>query len=199
MTQEEKIREIFKDSGGIVRAGSLRQLGVHSIYLTRMCKAGKVSRIRRGIYEWVEDGAKTDIEIISQVLPEAILCLHSALAYYGYIDRTPAIWHVAMDKNRSRWRAKINYPPVKAHYVATHIYDLGRSRCEIDGTQIWIYDRERTLCDTLKHANRLDPEIVRQAIRSYINDGEHNVSLLKEYARRLRVQHAVQSLIGVWL
>jgi hypothetical protein len=45
----------------------------------------------------------------------------------------------------------------------------------------------------------MDPELVNQAIRSYVVDPAKNVGRLVDYARVFRIQRKVESSVGVWL
>ncbi len=72
---------------------------VHTSYIADLPSAGHNSRIGRGVYEWLDDGPKDDLEIIGRLIPESILCMESALHYHGYTDRTPGVWHIAVSKN----------------------------------------------------------------------------------------------------
>lgn len=197
MSIEDTIHGIFVQNGGIVRASELRVKGIHSIYITRLLERGKIARIRRGVYEWIADGGKSDAEILAVVLPEGVVCLHSALNYYGYIDRTPPRWHIALDKNRSRWRSRLMYPALRVHYVPSHLFPIGRTRATFEGEELWIYDRERTICDVLRYA--VDPEIMVQSIRAYVQDPKRRPDRLTEYAAPLRVKRMVEERVAIWL
>ena len=62
-----------------------------------------------------------------------------------------------------------------------------------------VRDRERLICDCLKYEGKLEHEIFKEALQSYIKDEEKDISMLMEYARARKVVSKVQSLIGVWL
>ena len=123
----------------------------------------------------------------------------TALFYYGYSDRNPAEWNIAIDKNTSRQRTRIDYPSVKAYRIEPTILSIGATRGEINFTDVRIYDRDRTICDVLRNMNKMDKELFNKAIQGYVNDPQNNVPNLIEYAKALRVWNKVKNLIGVWL
>lgn len=129
-----------------------------------------------------------------QLQAENILYRH-----YGYSDRIPADWHLAVSKDSGKSRFKIDYPFVKPYYVEPSLLDLGLTAGEIDEHEVWIYDKDRIICDCLRYRNKMDKEIFNKAIQSYIADPGKNVPKLLEYAEVLRVKKAVKDLIGVWL
>ena len=69
----------------------------------------------------------------------------------------------------------------------------------MNGTMIRIYDKERTICDTLRYANKLDREVFNIAIQRFVKDKEKRILTLMEYAKILRVTKKVKNYLGVWL
>ncbi|MEA4882967.1 MAG: hypothetical protein VB144_04750 [Clostridia bacterium] len=143
--------------------------------------------------------AKDDLEIIRRLIPESILCMESALHYHGYIDRTPDVWHIAVSKNMNKKKVRLEYPPIKVHFVAPHLLDVGVCEGMVSGASVRVYDRERAVCDAIRHSSKMDAEVVNQTIRSYVADPAKNVGRLMDYARVFRIQRKVESFVGVWL
>ncbi len=110
-------------------------------------------------------------------------------------DRNPAEWNIAIDKNTSRQRTRIDYPSVKAYRIEPTILSIGATRGEINFTDVRIYDRDRTICDVLRNMNKMDKELFNKAIQGYVNDPQKNVPNLIEYAKALRVWNKVKNLI----
>lgn len=125
--------------------------------------------------------------------------METALFYYGYSDRNPAEWNIAIDKNASRQRTKIDYPFIKAYRTESALLPIGEIVGEIDSIEVRIYDRDRTICDVLRNMNRMDKEIFNKAVQNYVKDPKKNIPNLMMYAKELRVQKRVKDLIGVWL
>lgn len=137
--------------------------------------------------------------MINRLFPDAVLCMETALFFYGYSQRTPAQWNIAIDKNSSRQRLKIDYPAIRAYRVEPNLLLLGDVKGNVDFEDVRIYDRDRTICDVLRNRNRMDREIFNLAIQSYVKDQKKDIPNLIEYARVLRVQRKMKDLIGVWL
>ena len=178
------------------------QLNAEKLYyrdIQRMLDEGMIEKIKRGYYHWIEDYDNSEIVIINSLFPDAVLCMETALFYYKYSDRTPAEWNIAIDKNTSRKRIKIDYPFVKAYRVEPELVTLGETEGEIDFHKVRIYDRDRTTCDVLRNMNKMDKEIFNKAIQGYVKDPKKNIPNLMEYAKVLRVQKKVKEWIGVWL
>jgi len=125
--------------------------------------------------------------------------MDTALFYYGYSDRTPLEWHLAVSRGVSKSRFKLSYPFVKPYYVDEKYLKIGVANETIDYIRMNIYDRERVICDCLKHINKMDREMFSKTIQAYVNDPKKNVKNLDDYSRQLRVYNKAQNMIGVWL
>ena len=49
--------------------------------------------------------------------------MDTALRYYGYSDRTPGNWHLAVSKDSGKSRFRIDYPFVKPYYIEPAVLD----------------------------------------------------------------------------
>jgi predicted transcriptional regulator of viral defense system len=199
MGRYDDVKRIFESHGGIARTEDMLRERVHTSYIANLLSAGHISRIKRGVYEWLDDGPKDDLEIIGRLIPESILCMESALHYYGYTDRTPGVWHIAVSKNINKKKVRLAYPPIKVHFVAPHLLGVGVCEGIVNEVGVRVYDRERAVCDAIRHAGKMDPEVVNQAIRSYVADPAKNIGRFMEYSGLFRIQRKAESLVGVWL
>lgn len=162
-------------------------------------ESGKIERVRQGYYQYVGEDSFSDIPVIASLFPDAVICMESALDYYGYTDRTPAAWHLAVKSTSARNRFRIDYPCVRPHFVQEKRYPLGITTAVIDGTEVKMYDRERTMVDLLFHRNKVDSEVFNTAVQRYIRDPEKNEAQLMRYAKVFHVERKVKEVLGVWL
>lgn len=119
--------------------------------------------------------------------------------YYGYTDRVSGIWHVAVDSKSARNKYKVDFPEIKPHFIVPDRLGIGISEGEIDGIKVKIYDRERVICDCLRHVNTMDGESFNIVVQRYVQDRNKNAARLMEYAARLGVEKKARGIIGVWL
>ena len=106
---------------------------------------------------------------------------------------------IAVDKNISKQQLEISYPLIKPFYIDPKYLEIGIDTFEVNKVKIRIYDKERTICDVLRYANKLDNEVFNNAIQRYVKDNNRNIKRLMEYAKILRVSSKVKIYIGVWL
>ena len=199
MNDINTVKEIFLQHGGIMRRKELTLEKIYYGQISSLIQEGVIEKIRPGYYQWIDSNNLSEVLTITRLFPDGILCMDTALRHYGYSDRTPAQWHIAVSKYSNRTRFKIDYPFIKPYYVAPEILEIGLCEQEIDGNKVKMYDKERVICDCLRHRNKMDKEIFNKAIQSYVGDTSKSIPKLMEYSVPLRCQKLVKDLIGVWL
>ena len=192
-------KSIFDKYGGMMRTTQLAEEKIFYPQREKLIADGYVEKIRRGYYQWINPDDFSEVGTVIRLFPDAILCMDTALRYYGYSDRTPGDWHLAVSKDSGKSRFKIDYPFVKPYYVEPAVLELGLTTGTMDGHAIRIYDKDRLICDCLRYRNKMDKEIFNKAIQKYIADLEKSIPKLMEYAGPLRVKKLAKGLIGVWL
>jgi len=192
-------KSIFDKYGGMMRTTQLAEEKIFYPQREKLIADGYVEKIRRGYYQWINPDDFSEVGTVIRLFPDAILCMDTALRYYGYSDRTPGDWHLAVSKDSGKSRFKIDYPFVKPYYVEPAVLELGLTTGTMDGHVIRIYDKDRLICDCLRYRNKMDKEIFNKAIQKYIADPEKSIPKLMEYAGPLRVKKLAKDLIGVWL
>ena len=192
------IAEAMEKHNGIVKKEELTKLGIDYRRIDALVKEGKLSRVRNGYYTDRVDGF-SEVELVAALFPDAMLCMESALYAYGYLKEKPYGWTLAVDKNTSKSRFKMDYPRIIPFYTEPEALVLGASTIELQGYSFGIYDKERLICDCLKYESKMNHDDFKTAIQAYIADPDKDISVLMDYARERKVLKKVQSLIGVWL
>ena len=199
MSSLEQYKNIFDRYGGMMRTKELEAEKLPYRKVQQLIADGHVEKVRYGYYQWIDPEDFSEVGTVIRLFPDAILCMDTALRYYGYSDRTPGFWHLAVSKDSGKSRFQIDYPFVKPYYVEPAVLKLGLTKGEMDGHTVRIYDKDRLICDCLRYRNKMDREIFNKAIQSYISDPEKSIPRLLEYAESLRVKKIAKDLIGVWL
>lgn len=205
MTREEKteyllseIKKKMDENGGIVKTNQITSLGVDYRRILAWVKDGTLERVKSGYYSF---GFKerSEEDLILGLFSDGVLCLESALYYYHYIDQKPYAWHLAVDKNTSKSRFKMEYPVIMPYYTEPEVLKIGVTTISFAGSSMKIYTKERMMCDCLKYEEKLDRDIFKRALLAYIADGTKDIAQLLKIARERRVLQKVHNTIGVWL
>ena len=193
-----ELKELFKEHDSVMKTSELYDAGIAKYEIKKLIDSNMLERIAQGYYK-LYDEEISDIRLISLLIPDGVLCFDTALFYYGYSDRTPMEWHIAVNKDISKARVKLDYPYIKPYFIEKSMLEIGVDEVIIDEVKVKMYSRDRLICDCLRYENQMDVEIFNKAIRSYINDSKKNISKLMEFAAVRGVKKKVYDKIGTWL
>lgn len=198
MSKKEIVKMAIEASGGIIKTADLINAGISKLDISDMLRNSYIEKIKHGYYKLKNENVSEE-QILSTLLPDGIVCIHSALFYYGYSDFTPREWNIAIPRTFSRSRLKIDDLPIKAFYVKDELFEFGKSTGDFNGFTLNVYDRERTICDCFKYKAQLDSEIFSKAVNAYIADDKKNLLKLSEYSKKLRVNKKLEELMEILL
>ena len=196
---KKQIIQKMKEHDGVMKTAQFyEECGLTYRGLDSLLKEEFLVRVKNGYYSLKEDN-RSEEQRLAALFPDGVLCLESALFYYGYIDEKPFAWNLAVDKNTSKSRFVLDYPVVIPYYTEPEVLKIGIDNAKLGSVTMQIYDRDRMICDVLKYEHKLDHEVLKAALRGYIEDPKKDVHKLLEYARIRKVSAKVQSMLGVWL
>lgn len=197
MNHYKLAKKIISECNGIAKASEFLKRGLTYADIIKMCNDGNLSRLKHGYYQLSEHDNIYEEKIIANLFSDGIICMDSALFYYGYSDRTPNAWTLAFDRDVSRSRFKIDALFIKPYYIDKKYLNIGISKFEVNKTILKIYDRERVICDCFKYKNKMDSEMFNKAVNAYIQDNKRNLGNLSIYAKKMRVYKKIIEIIGV--
>ncbi|RDU23880.1 type IV toxin-antitoxin system AbiEi family antitoxin domain-containing protein [Anaerosacchariphilus polymeriproducens] len=192
------LEKTFLDNHGILKTSQLNALNYGFRGIQALMDKGYITKIKNGYYQWTK-AEKSSAMIVAGLFPDAVLFMDSALFYYGYSDIRPVEWHLAVDKNTSKVRFRLEYPFIKPYYVEPEVLKLGVDKAEFNNSFMNIYDRDRLICDCIKYEAKIQKELYINALQGYIRDEKKNISNLREYSKIRKVDKKVSKVLGVWL
>jgi len=181
----------MRSQGGYIRAKDIKDNRPMYQLLAEVAK-GNVVRLRNGIYALPDEMAKTMIDV-ETIVPDGILCMFSAWAYYELTTKLPPGICIAIEKKRKVILP--DYPPVSLYYWSQSALEIGVTQREIDGYKVKIYDLEKSVCDAVKFRNKIGIDISSEILKNYLKRSDKNLTRLNEYAKRMRVANTMNSLI----
>ena len=194
----DRVRKFILDNGGIVKKSQLAGLGIDYRRILDFVEKGDILRIKSGYYA-VHLSDFTEEELVAKLFPDCVLNLENALYAYGYIKRKPYGYQIAVDKNTSKSRFKLEFPQVTPFYAEPETLQSGVDRIDFGNAKMQIFDKDRLICECLKYEDKMERAVFQEGVLSYIKDEIKNIANLMKYARERRVVKKVQSMIGVWL
>lgn len=193
-------KRIESNKNMLMKRSELQGLQLYQKDINELIEKGCLEKLRQGWYQIVyKDVETSEASLIAAMFPDGVICMYTALFYYRYSDRTPLDWDIAIDRDTSKSRFKIDYPYVKPYYMEKNHLEYGISEAVFEDVTMKIFDRDRLLCECIKNENKMDKETYNKAIQAYINDSNKSISNLIKYAKQRNMLKKVSERIGVWL
>ncbi len=193
-----KVYQIIEEKGGVAKTADLYEAGVDYRRLQKFVEEGKLERVKNGYYA-ISFREQSQEDMIAVLFPDGVLCMETALYYHGYLKEKPYIWHIAVDKNTSKSRFKMDYPVLQPYYTEESVLNIGVTTIPLGNHTMKIYEKERLVCDCLKYEDKLERDVLKHMLRNFIDDEEKDIAKLMTYAKERRVVEKVRNRIGVWL
>ena len=174
----------LQKSGGFIKASEVKTRGEYE-QLRRATEEGTLLRLRNGVY--VETSALANNMVdVERIVPGGVLCLYSAFTHYGLSTQVPSSFCIAIEAKR-KLRLP-DYPIIDLYYWKKENLGFGITLKELSGYVVRITDLERTVCDAVKYRNKIGLDVCGEVIDNYLKMDTRNISLLNEYAGRLRLR-----------
>jgi predicted transcriptional regulator of viral defense system len=188
----ERAVTIFKKHGGILRTAQALRAGIHPSTLYTMRDVGTLEVVSRGVFRLScsEQIGNPDLVTVATRVPKGVICLISALAYHELTTQIPHEIHLALQRGAEPPRLK--YPPIKIYWFKGPAFTEGVETHRLDGVDIRIYSREKTLADCFKFRNRIGLDTAVEAVRFYRERRSVNVDALMRYASICRVEKVMR-------
>ena len=128
---------------------------------------GEIVSLGDGLYRR-DDAAPADLDLIeiAERVPQATLCLETALAHHGLVDAIPTSIDFAIPRGNHRPRLSA---PHRLHSFDRHTFDIGRETIDVGARrQLGIYSAERCIVDMVRLRHDQGPEQAWEALRNWL-------------------------------
>lgn len=193
----EKLENLIKQKNGTLFTSDLKDLNIPRIYLSKLVDAGKLERVSRGVY--VTPGTIEDEMYYMQCkYPKIIYSHETALFSHGLTDRTPFEYSATVPGS---YKVVENISEnFKIYYIKNELHNLAVTDGKTSfGNKIKLYNVERTICDIVRSRNKIDTQIVNEALKRYVKKKSADYTLLMEYAKKFKVDKLIKNYMEVLL
>jgi predicted transcriptional regulator of viral defense system len=199
MAEETKMRQLleFVEQHGVVHARDLKPLGVPREYLRRLCDRGILARTGRGVYltPKASETAHLDLAQVAKAIPNAVICLVSALQFHEIGTQIPHEVWLALDRRAAR--PAMTYPPVRIVRFSGKARTEGVQQHEIVGVPVNIYGPAKTVADCFKYRNKVGLDVALEALRDVRRTRRCTNDELWTYAKICRVTNVMRPYMEV--
>ncbi|MBL8624651.1 MAG: type IV toxin-antitoxin system AbiEi family antitoxin domain-containing protein [Myxococcales bacterium] len=173
---------------GILRSRDLVDAGIPRTYLQRLVEAGDLDRLGRGLYQRpakVGLSLHHDLAAAARRVPRGVVCLISALAYYGVTTQLPsAVWLTIPHKARTPGARDLRLEIVRA---SGRGFTEGVEAVTIEGVRVPIYGLAKTVADCFKYRRQVGEDVAIEALRDALDAGKTSLEELAHFAAIDRV------------
>ena len=177
---------------GIVRPRDIEAIGIPREYLLRLHGQGKLSRIGRGIYS-LPDAAVTERHTYAEVakrVPDAVLCLLSALAFHEITTQSPASVWIALGKGARK--PAIVSPSLRVIRLTEPSLSEGIEKQSVEGVTVRVYSAAKTVADCFKFRNKIGLDIAIEALKDCLRQKKATVNEIYRYSKICRVSNVIR-------
>lgn len=174
--------------------------GITAATLARMARKGRVVQLRRGLYQLPNAplDANHTLAEAAKLVPKAIICLDSALAYHELTDRIPR--HIWMAIGFREWMPHITEPPIQIVRFGPKVLKTGIETHFIENVPVRIYSPAKTIVDLFYHAYRqqrwygskVDPTHAVQGMKQALRQRKATPAAIAKFAADAGIWKAVQ-------
>lgn len=159
VADKDIIKKLADECGGVFRTSDLAALGYNTYAIRKIVESQIIERIKQGYYRLCKvDEPISEAAQVSQLFPDGVLCMYTALFYYRYSDRTPLEWNIAVDRDTSKSRFKLDHPFVRPYYMKKEFLTFGVTTADYGDCTMQIFDRDRLICECVFCENKMDRE-----------------------------------------
>lgn len=192
----EKIKKIADSSDGIFKTEQLERVGLYRRILKPYVDQGILIKESKGIYTF-SDNLIDDYKVIQTRSKKVVFSYGTALYLLGMSDRVPHVIDVTVPQGYNVSRIKKDFPQIRFHYVKRELWDLGIVSAKAPmGSKVYIYDKERCICDLIRDKNQVDMQLYTQAIKEYFRI-DNNVRKIIKYGKIFGIESKIRTYIEV--
>ena len=190
-TKTDKILELVRKAG-VLRPRDLDSYNIPRTYLSRLCSAGKLQRIGRGLYVPPGSGA-TEHHSLAEAgkrVPKGVVCLLSALSFHELTTQAPfEVWLAIGEK---AWRPRLEYPPLRIVYFSQVALNAGVEEHKLEGVTVHVYSPAKTVADCFKYRNKIGLDVAIEALRECRRARHCTMDDLWHYSAICRVRNVMR-------
>ena len=188
----EQTIKIIERHNGIIRTKDALKAGIQPRTLYFLRDEGLIEVLAKGLFKLSSHNSISELDIVTIALkyPNAVICLISALSFYGITTQIPHMVYIALKKGSETPR--IEYPPISVHRLSGENYSIGIQEKNIDGINAKIYSIEKTLVDCFKFRNKIGLDTAIEALKLYKANYKPDVNKILKYAKVCRVYNVIK-------
>ena len=197
MNYLEKLKKLIEKQHGTILSADLDRNEIPRVYLQKMLAEGQLERVARGVYVFV-DSIEDEMYFMQTKYPKLIYSHETALYLHGLSDRTPFEYSATVPSGYKVVGTVAKW--FKIYYIKKELHEQGVETVKsAHGNPIRTYILERTICDLIRSRNRIDVQILNDALKRFVKIKSADYSILMDHAKKLRVETVLKNYLEALL
>jgi predicted transcriptional regulator of viral defense system len=193
----EKLKKLIEKQHGTILSADLDRNEIPRVYLQKMLAEGQLERVARGVYVSI-DSIEDEMYFMQTKYPKLIYSHETALYLHGLSDRTPFEYSASVPSGYKVVGTVADR--FKIYYVKKELHEQGVETVKsAHGNPIRTYILERTICDLIRSRNRIDVQILNDALKRFVKIKSADYSILMDHAKKLRVETVLKNYLEALL
>ena len=174
---------MFMKNREIARAKDLREFGISGTAISRARDEGILIRLSRGLYTTPHANIDTHFQLaeVSKRNPDGVICLVSALSFYGVTDQLPTEIWMAIDNKA--WEPKSGFPKIRPVRFREPYYSGDVILHSISELDVPMYTLEKTLADAFRNPKLVDRSVAIEALKGALAEKKSTPSKIAQAAK----------------
>ena len=191
LTHEQAVLQLARKRG-LLHTRDITTLGVPTVVLTRLTRAGKLERAARGVYALAGQPASAHRSLAEVALrvPRGVVCLLSALRVHEIGTQAPFEVWLALPAGVAAPR--LASPAIRVVRLSGNSLTQGIERIEIDGVKVPVFNATKTIADCFKFRNKIGLDVALEALREGWREHKVSMDALWRYAKLNRVANVMR-------
>lgn len=176
----------------ILRPRDVEKHGIPREFLLRLYRQGLLTRPARGVYTLADSPVSEHhtLALAAKLVPQAIICVLSALRFHGLTTQDPhQVWLAIDFKAR---KPTIETPSLRIARFSGPALTEGVETHRIDGVPVRIYSPAKTVADCFKYRNKIGTDVAIEALRDALRQRKATPDQIHRYAKICRVANVIR-------
>lgn len=190
-TQRRLAHDMLRQQG-IVRLSEFLRGGITAAAIGRMCRAGEIVRLARGMYQLpaAELDANHSLAEAAKRMPRGVVCLVSALAFHELTDQLPpAVWMAVGTKD---WGPNGGTPAVRIVRFTNAFLSNDVTTERIEGVPVKIFGVAKTIADCFRHRRTVGQSVALEGLQEALRQRKATPAEIARHAASGRVSGVVR-------
>lgn len=194
----QKILELIKSNNGMLSTEEAKEKNISLKRLERLKKSGEIKRVAQGLY--LHKDYEVDPFYLAQYRCSKSVISHSTALYiHGLVNKNPKVITMTIPSgwNTGLLKKKCTY---KFYYYKEDLWKIGKEEKKSPfGNKVRIYNKERTICDSIINIDYIGKEVVLNAIKEYLNNtNKDDLVRLYKYAEKFNIKENVKTYVDIF-